>query len=111
MGGSCWHRSTTKWGLVDNEVNRNLAAFAEASQDANLAKIVYRRIIQLDPNAHIASNNLAMLLLEDQENLQEALDLVSKALKAMPDNTDYLDTRQLVLDAMPTIQQPSLSSK
>ena len=82
-----------------------LAAFSEWQNDTHLAELVYRRILQLAPDTHLASNNLAMVLRGDPHSLDEALVLATRALNTVPDNADYKDTLQRLLIAKTTVQQ------
>ncbi|MCP4008558.1 MAG: tetratricopeptide repeat protein [Proteobacteria bacterium] len=76
-----------------------LAGFAETRSDAALAEAVYRRILQLDNNAHIANNNLAMILSGEKSSLDEALMLARRAVEIRPSSNDYRDTLEVVLAA------------
>ena len=69
-----------------------LAAFAESEANGKLAEEVYRRILQLDPDAHVASNNLAMILSTKESSLEEAISLATRAVDLMPHSTEYRDT-------------------
>jgi tetratricopeptide (TPR) repeat protein len=53
---------------------------------------VYRATLQLDPENAIAMNNLAFLLAERGEDLDQALGLARRAAELMPDDADALDT-------------------
>ena len=58
-----------------------------------------REILQLDPNSVIAMNNLAWMLCEGEnppDLYREALALIEKGLKIIPDYVDLLDTRGYV---------------
>ena len=53
---------------------------------------MYRRILQLDTEAHVASNNLAMILSRKEGALDEAIALANRALDIVPHSSDYRDT-------------------
>ncbi|MFN3532252.1 MAG: tetratricopeptide repeat protein [Candidatus Brocadia sp.] len=48
--------------------------------------------LKLDPDFHEANNFLGYLLVENNRNLDEAIQLINKALKAQPRNGAYLDS-------------------
>lgn len=77
-----------------------LAAFAEIRSDGPLAEAVYRRMIALDSSAHVAMNNLAMLLIGNEDELTEALALIETAIGLAPANADYKDTLVQVRSAI-----------
>lgn len=77
-----------------------LAEFAESSDDLELAEVVYRRLIGLDPSQHFAHNNLAYLLLRKSMNIEEALELSRTAVNAQPRNEDYLETLAAIEESM-----------
>jgi Flp pilus assembly protein TadD len=53
---------------------------------------VYRATLRLDPDNAIAMNNLAFLLAERDEALDEALGLARRAGELMPEDADIIDT-------------------
>ena len=52
----------------------------------------YRAILDMNPDAAPAANNLAFLLAEQDKNLDEALDLARRAKEKMPDDPNVMDT-------------------
>jgi tetratricopeptide (TPR) repeat protein len=56
------------------------------------AERAYRATLQLDPDNAIAMNNLAFLLAERGEDLDEALGLARRAGELMPEDADIVDT-------------------
>ncbi|MDE2216784.1 MAG: tetratricopeptide repeat protein [Planctomycetota bacterium] len=48
--------------------------------------------LKIDPEFHEANNFLGYLFLEDNKNLDEAMALINKAVKAQPKNGAYLDS-------------------
>ena len=53
---------------------------------------VYRATLRLDPDNAIAMNNLAFLLAERDEDLDQALELARRAGELMPEDADMVDT-------------------
>ncbi len=51
-----------------------------------------KAILRIDPNAHEASNFLGYFYAERGKELDEALELVEKALQAQPNNGAYIDS-------------------
>jgi len=84
-----------------------LAVFAESRSDTALAAAVYRRILQLDNNAHIANNNLAMILSAEENSLDEALMLARRAVEISPSSNDYQDTLEVVMAAKKATRRDS----
>jgi tetratricopeptide (TPR) repeat protein len=56
------------------------------------AKEAYRRALASGSSAVVAANNLAWLMTQDNENLDEALQLAQTARTGMPDSLDVIDT-------------------
>ncbi len=52
----------------------------------------YERILEIDPRAAIAANNLAMVLLQEGQSLDRALELAQTATQQQPDNPNFTDT-------------------
>ena len=52
----------------------------------------YERILEIDPRAAIAANNLAMMLLQEGQSLDRALELAQTAKQQEPDNPNFNDT-------------------
>jgi len=80
--------------LVPND-GRVIAAVAyllDASGQHGAAKAGYQRALQLDPNNPVILNNLAYLLADNHDNLDEALRLVKEAQRKLPDDPGLADT-------------------
>jgi tetratricopeptide (TPR) repeat protein len=60
------------------------------------ARTAYERVLQTTPDAAIAANNLAMLIVNTGGNLDMALSHAQTAKKAQPDNANINDTLGLV---------------
>jgi tetratricopeptide (TPR) repeat protein len=56
------------------------------------AKAAYRKTLSLDRTAPVAANNLAWMMMEDGENLDEALQLAQAAKSRLPNSSDVGDT-------------------
>lgn len=67
------------------DVKQDLDQWEEASES-------YEKAIRLDADNHNAMNNYAYFMSVRNERLDEALELVKRALQYAPDNTSYLDT-------------------
>lgn len=60
------------------------------------AQAAYEKLLQANPEAAVAANNLAMLYVEDGGNLDLALNYAQTALKGQPGDPDVNDTLGLV---------------
>lgn len=60
------------------------------------AKAAYRKTLEIDPEAPQALNNLAYILTESRENLDEAMKMIQRALKKAPQDPNFLDTMGLI---------------
>lgn len=69
-----------------------LAAEAENTRDTPLAIRVYKMLLEIAPNNHMASNNLAVKLMETSDNLEWALELASSAVQLNPNEAEYART-------------------
>jgi tetratricopeptide (TPR) repeat protein len=56
------------------------------------AKATYRKVLAIDASAPVAANNLAWLMMEDGENLDEAVQLAQRAKGRFPESGDIADT-------------------
>ncbi len=83
--------------IADNKENRqiaklNLAYLQQTFRHFDLAEKNLREILEESPGYPIALNNLGYLLLRQDKNLNEALDLIEKAVRIDPQNPSYLDS-------------------
>ncbi len=69
---------------------------SETATQPGRAEASYRKALELDGNLHVAKNNLAMLLIQREGHLEEALELARAAVAAWPENPSYHDTLALV---------------
>lgn len=60
--------------------------------DFEQADAIYRKVLALDPNNHVALNNYGYLLAERGVRLDEAERMIRKALRLRPDEPAYLDS-------------------
>ncbi|HEX3356841.1 MAG TPA: tetratricopeptide repeat protein [Tepidisphaeraceae bacterium] len=69
-----------------------LASLDTEAGDLAAAESLYRKAVKLDPHLPDALNNLAYILLERGEDLNEAKDLVSRAIATQPNTAAFHDT-------------------
>ncbi|KKO20355.1 MAG: tetratricopeptide repeat protein [Candidatus Brocadia sp.] len=81
---------------LDNETMRDvhflLANLYYDDQRFDRVEEELRMTLKLDPDFHEANNFLGYLLVENNKNLDEAIELINKALKVQPKNGAYLDS-------------------
>ena len=72
----------------------------------------YERILEIDPRAAIAANNLAMMLLQEGQRLDRALELAQTAKQQQPDNPNFNDTLGAIFlrKSLPALAVPPLES-
>jgi Flp pilus assembly protein TadD len=72
---------------------RTLAAMlSHQAKDVEDAKRRYRDILEREPNAPVAANNLAWILADEGSNLDEALRLAQRAEAQAPNRAEIVDT-------------------
>jgi len=64
----------------------------EREGNSQKTEAAYRRTLELIPNQPIAANNLAMVLVNRNGDLDEAAQLIAKAIEARPDIAAFQDT-------------------
>ncbi|MGA1981203.1 MAG: tetratricopeptide repeat protein [Acidobacteriaceae bacterium] len=69
-----------------------LGTLEEAKGNDGKAEVDYKKALQLDPNNGSAANNLAYMMVEDDENLDVALSLAQTARRVLPDRPETADT-------------------
>ena len=52
----------------------------------------YRKVLEIDSRAAIAANNLAMIYVEEGQNLNQALQLAQTAVQQLPESPEVNDT-------------------
>ncbi|UJS18310.1 MAG: tetratricopeptide repeat protein [Candidatus Jettenia sp.] len=81
---------------LDKETNRDahflLANLYYERQEFDRVEEELYMTVKLDPDFHEANNFLGYLFVENNKNLDEAILLISKALKVQPKNGAYLDS-------------------
>lgn len=60
------------------------------------ARARYEKTLEIDPTAAMAANNLAMMLVEEGQNLDRALELAQTAKRQLPESPEVNDTLGLV---------------
>jgi Flp pilus assembly protein TadD len=69
-----------------------LASLDSAKGDTAKAIDLYKKALQIDPNNAPASNNLAYLMVENNQNVDVALTLAQTARRILPDSPETADT-------------------
>lgn len=69
-----------------------LATAQERAGDGKGSEASLRRVLDKDPHNSIALNNLGYFLVERNERLEEALEMIKRAVRAEPTNSSYLDS-------------------
>lgn len=64
----------------------------ESKQDWDKAKQVYQRVLEIQPDNPLASNNLAYVILQQGGNVDVALAMAQTARRQLPDNPSSADT-------------------
>jgi tetratricopeptide (TPR) repeat protein len=72
------------------------ALFQAEDGDRKAGEAGYRKVLTMDPRHTLAMNNLAMLLAEDNRNLDEAASLIGKALEIQPNVPAFIYTLAFV---------------
>jgi tetratricopeptide (TPR) repeat protein len=74
-----------------------IGAALERKGDRVQAAQYFQKCLELSPDFHEAQNYLGYMWAEHGENLEEARDLIARAVKAEPGNAAYLDSMGWVL--------------
>jgi tetratricopeptide (TPR) repeat protein len=69
-----------------------LALIYDARKDIAASDSLYEEALKIEPDNHLVLNNYGYSLAERGIQLERALDMATRALKAQPDNASYLDT-------------------
>lgn len=93
------------------EVVLALASMAGQEGRAAEAEAGYRKALSLNPDLDLACNNLAMLLAEQDRDVDEALRLARKAAELRPGFAAYHDTVSFVLIKKKDLASAVLSAK
>jgi tetratricopeptide (TPR) repeat protein len=85
------------YGVAGSEERKQIASLMIATSKQTSgqyaeAETILRSILQSSPRNPIALNNLGYFFVERGENLQEALDLIQRAIAIDPTNPSYLDS-------------------
>jgi tetratricopeptide (TPR) repeat protein len=64
----------------------------EARGNWNQAEAMYREALEISPDYPLASNNLAYIMLERDENVDLAMNMAQTARRGMPDSSNAADT-------------------
>jgi tetratricopeptide (TPR) repeat protein len=79
--------------LSDSRILTLLAYIYAEAGFKDLAEQNYRQALSLEPDNPTILNGLAILLLENDKMIEEALKLIEKAIELSPDDHSYLDTK------------------
>ncbi len=70
-----------------------LAMLLQMTGETEESAVLYRRIIDIEPENVIAMNNLAWIMCQDQQEYQAASELATRGLQIAPTYVDLIDTR------------------
>ena len=73
-----------------------LATLLQISDRSDEAILLYKQVLELQPDNKIVINNLAWVMCKDKGMLQEALQLAQKGLDIDPNYVDLIDTRGVI---------------
>jgi tetratricopeptide (TPR) repeat protein len=76
----------------DTDLMFGLAVAYERSGDFDNAVVIFKKLLEIDPKSAIVLNYLGYMYADKGINLEEAKDLIAKALEAEPDNAFYIDS-------------------
>ena len=76
----------------DATLSLSLASAYEKAKRLDQAEATYRDVIKRDPASAEAMNDLGYMLAEHDRKLDEAIDLIKRALATEQDNPSYLDS-------------------
>jgi cellulose synthase operon protein C len=82
----------TKAHPTDGAAFATLGTLAEQMHDRDKAQAYYQKALQVQPDQPVAANNLAFLMMETGQNIDQALTLAQTARRAMPDSPNSADT-------------------
>ena len=80
----------------NTEALQVLAMIMLIENKSSESKAVYQQILEIEPENLPVINNLAWILCEHENRLQEALKLANRGLKIDPDFIDLIDTRGVI---------------
>jgi tetratricopeptide (TPR) repeat protein len=69
-----------------------LGTLEEGRGDESKARVYYKQALQIQPEQPLAANNLAYLMLENDENTDVALSLAQLARRGLPNSSNTADT-------------------
>lgn len=97
---------------------RTRAATLFAAGRTSEAETAFRKLLGADPADHGAMNDLGFLLASEGRSLDEALQLLNRAVELKPDQPAYLDSLGWALyragrtgDALPVLQKAALKAR
>jgi tetratricopeptide (TPR) repeat protein len=103
LTASSSHASADLWFLM--------GMLREQESDVIRAQQAYRQALSRSPNMSAAGNNLAMLLVDDIDKIDEALKLISQAVQLNPQSAVYLDTLAHIQNKMQRHEEAVASAR
>lgn len=89
----------------DSNVLNILATLYDSVGQFPKAQEIYEQLIRIDEDDPLTLNNYSYMLAEQNIKLEQAWDMIQKALKAEPENGAYLDTAAWVLYRLKRYQE------
>jgi tetratricopeptide (TPR) repeat protein len=80
-------------GISESDINTNIGSLYEEADSLGKAEEFYRKALAFEPENAYGLNNLAYFLIDKDQNIDEGLELVDKALELIPNNIDFQDTK------------------
>ena len=78
--------------MEDGDIRLPAIGHIEAEGKTAEARTMYERALEINPDFAPAANNLAWMLLQENEDLDRALELAKRAKKQLPDDPNVADT-------------------
>ncbi|MCB9262295.1 MAG: tetratricopeptide repeat protein [Flavobacteriales bacterium] len=100
--------------ILKNDKTDLLATIADSYYDQKKFSdcfATYDEILEINPNDHLALNNYAYYLSEQNERLDKALEMIEKAIKLSPSRPTYVDTKGWVLFQMQKYSEAEVALK
>ncbi len=89
----------------DPDLLFGLAVAYERSGDFDNAVGMFKKLLGIDPKSAIVLNYLGYMYADKGQNLEEAKDLIAKALEAEPNNAFYIDSMGWVFYKMGRLEE------
>ncbi len=89
----------------DTTLAHQLALLYDRLGNYSKSDMYYQDLIAMDAKDDLALNNYSFSLAERGENLDDALDMVNRAIEVNPDNSSYYDTKAWILYKIGEVSQ------